>query len=352
MREEAGKMKRPGLTQALLLVFLVAASAFGATSYMRITLKIANPKLSGAKLQAALQADAQVVRARLIRLYAGPPPMPGQPTQPPVSPLPGLPIVQIPKSWLSWLWFWPAPTKIVALAPDPFDPIRVESLVTRPGVFDFRYGPSPMKRDTMFGQIFDYLDTLNYRIPGPDSTPAFPSLFTIVREDPAVLEDKIPAFNALVQLVDTNILGPYRFMYGMPESSKAGRVRVVYLVEQGTEMSDVNGRIVDSSVAFWTRSPYDSSWNVAFKLKKTGNAKDDPLVRFEEITKQSGGRRLASVLDSVVLVAPVITGELSAGAGMFPYYAKNVSGACDMANVLESGALAQPLVIEKADYTK
>jgi hypothetical protein len=209
-----------------------------------------------------------------------------------------------------------------------------------------------MKRDTLFTQVLAYLDTLNFRIPGPDPTPAFPSLFTVVRQDPAVLEDKLPAFKALMQHVDPSILGPYRFMFGMPESSQAGRVRVVYLVEQGNEMSDVNGRIIDSSMAFLARSPNDSSLNVAFKLRKTGKPKDDPYTRFREITKQSGGRRVASVLDSVVLVAPVITGELTAGAGMFPYYARDAAGAYDMSNVIESGALAQPLVIEKAGFTK
>ncbi len=141
--------------------------------------------------------------------------------------------------------------------------------------------------------------------------------------------------------VRNNIPGDARFIYGMPEKDKNGKVQDIipfYAIKtvSGSEKAKLEGEaIVDANQDF---NPINNQVTVNMSMNKQGEK------IWAKMTGENIGRAIAIVLDDIVYSAPNVNDKIEGGnsqiSGSF-----SVQEGQDLANILKSGKLDAPAKI-------
>jgi len=244
--------------------------------------------------------------------------------------------------------------RLIIQLPGVVDEARAESLIGKTAVLDFRMLADDKRTEDVITRLDNYSRTLQ----GADSTttnaPSFRTYISTERGDLAVDEQYYPVVANLLAQTDTaKITGEYRFFFGPKERSTGGEIRRLYLLKRETELSTADGKLIDKAYhRIYTGSDDPQATNtfiVDFTLSRAGNAKYNPVTKFANVTQRFVNKRMAIVLDSVVMSAPVIRSKIPDGSGMIT--TGDVAGdkARDLAIVLSTGSLQAPLKIESAE---
>jgi preprotein translocase subunit SecD len=311
---------------AMQLVALLVWS--GCSSRPQVVLRIAPQQTPSAQQSALLKADASVIAARMKRLF----------TELSPNVRSGAPEVRV------------AGDRITVLLSEAVDSERLKYLLTAPGVLEFRLMP---RYDT-FQSIVLGIDKCSRLPTASNSAGKAPrglnELFTAGHF--AIAEFNVPIVRDLMTRIDTTILGDYEVMFGPNDNHRDSLIRTFFLVRRTPELSAADGRLIDTASVRWLMPPPDSALAIDFRLSGQANSKYNPVDKFAETTERSVNRRLAIVLDSVVVSAPAIMKRIPDGKCMILTDGVNAQRAHDMANVIASGALAAPLVIEKMGFVR
>jgi preprotein translocase subunit SecD len=295
---------------------------------MQVVLRIAPQQTSGGQQGTILKADASVIAARVKRLFA----------EQSSRARTGGPEVRV------------AQDRITVLLSGAVDSERLKYLLTAPGVFEFRLMP---RHDTFVSIILgiDHYSRSSIATSSAGKVPrGLNELFAGGHF--AIAESNIAVVRDVMTRIDTAILGDYEVMFGPNDTHRDSLIRTFYLVRRIPELSTVDGRLIDTAAVRWLVNPVESTFVIDFRLSGQANSKYNPVDKFAETTERSVNRRLAIVLDSVVVSAPAIMKRVPDGKCMVLTDGVNTQRANDMANVIASGALAAPLVIEKMGFVR
>lgn len=172
---------------------------------------------------------------------------------------------------------------------------------------------------------------------GPDGRPAYAPYLGFV-----ALKDTALAMSYLKDpVVQNNMPGDVKFVFGMPEKTKDGKVQdfvALYGIKtlQGSEKAKLEGENITD--AFQDFNPVNNQVTVNMTMSKQGER------IWAKMTGDNVGRAIAIVLDDIVYSAPnvnePITGGNSQISGSF-----TVEEGQDLANILKSGKLDAPAKI-------
>jgi protein-export membrane protein SecD len=244
--------------------------------------------------------------------------------------------------------------RLIVQLPGVVDEARAESLIGKTAVLDFRMLADDRKTEDILNRVDNYFKALLGRdSAGTNATP-FRTYISSAGGDIAVDEQYYPVVAGMLTSVDTtSMLAEYRFFFGPKERSAGGDIRRLYLLKRDPELSTADGKLIDKAFhRIYTGTDDPSAANtfiVDFTLSRSPNLKYNPVAKFATTTQRYVNKRLAIVLDSVVMSAPVIRSKIPDGSGMIT--TGDVSGdkARDLAIVLSTGALQAPLRIESAE---
>ncbi|MEO0108393.1 MAG: protein translocase subunit SecD [candidate division WOR-3 bacterium] len=245
--------------------------------------------------------------------------------------------------------------RLIVQLPGVVDEARAESLIGKTAVLDFRILADDRRTEDLLTRIDNYFkarqaaDTLS----GVTQT-SFRTYISMAGGDLSVDEQYYPIVRQMLAEVETTTVGSeYRFFFGPRERSTGGDIRRLYLLRREPELSTADGKLIDKAFhRIYTGTDDPSATNtfiVDFTLSRSPNPKYNPVAKFASTTQRYINKRMAIVLDSVVMSAPVIKSKIPDGSGMIT--TGDVSGekARDLAIVLATGSLQAPLKIESAE---
>jgi protein-export membrane protein SecD len=244
--------------------------------------------------------------------------------------------------------------RIIIQLPGVVDEARAESLIGKTAVLDFRMLADDKKTEDILNRVDNYFKTL----PTPDSAsanaPAFRTYISTTQGDLAVDEQYFPVVAGMLAQIDTtSIMGDYHFFFGPKTRTQGGDMRTMFLLKREPELSTADGKLIDKAFHRIYQGTDDpaatNTFIVDFTLARAANPKYNPIAKFATTTQRYVGKRMAIVLDSIVMSAPVIRSKIPDGSGMIT--TGDVSGdkARDLAIVLSTGSMQAPLKIESAE---
>ena len=246
--------------------------------------------------------------------------------------------------------------RIVVTVSDTSGAERIEYLSSTRGQFSFR----GIAIDSVAWAVLDSADNWLRRHP----VSGLESLSGRVHyrgRDLRVSDPDYRSVSRALGAIDTLVYGDWRPAFGPRDRRSTDTSRTLYLVGRQAEMSNARGELFASAVARrfrGTRPPNASPvpeetqpYIVDLQLSSDSFA-GNPVRKLAALTAAHFGQRLAMVLDSVVLSAPMIQSEIPDGSFMvvtddtLGFYAR------DLATIFLSGPLHSPLVVERVERVR
>jgi len=216
---------------------------------------------------------------------------------------------------------------------------RALELLGRTGELKFRLLADSIQTPQVLSDIDRFLaeDSLEH---------PFSELLFIAEGDYAVEKRNYRTLKALLERAKAAVPGDVEVLFGPEEKFSAENrtvtIRRVYVVKKRVTITgaDIKGKEVKHGPYRGSDPHYEGTWQVEMGLKRSGQA------RFAQVTGDNIGRRLAIVLDDVVMSAPVIKSRIPPGAtAVIQTSDRSPRGdeAGDLATVIRHGALPVPL---------
>lgn len=151
-----------------------------------------------------------------------------------------------------------------------------------------------------------------------------------------VAESDVPAARLFLSLPEVEIAFPRGLVLqwgARPVGAGAGLYRELYVLQRDAFLT---GDMLESATA--GRDPQFNQPQVQFQLSRIGGR------RFGDLTQSNVGERIAIILDSEVVSAPVVRDRIGA-RGVIDLGGSTMEEAVDLALVLRAGALPAPVAI-------
>lgn len=227
--------------------------------------------------------------------------------------------------------------RIQVQLPGIADRQRALDILGRTGLLEFRMLADPAAEANVFKSVNAFLsgDTTGGEKP-------LSRYFIAVESDSGILERDYREVKDLLLKAKSMIPSDAEILFGPQENVGNQSVRRIYVVKKQVTITggDINDREVQAKIYEGREPGLAGSWTVEMGLKRSGQ------YRFSEVTGQNVGRRLAIVLDGVVMSAPVIKERIPAGSKpVITTQDREGTEARDLSNVIRHGALPVPLRI-------
>jgi hypothetical protein len=330
-----GMMKRRTVSILGLLAALAGIHC-GGTTNLRITLRPADSTKYSAKPW-RLRGDSSRIQTRLDWLYDEPgfrPPSERAKVE-------------------------PTDSTITVSVSDTSGAARIEYLASTRGLVTFRQ----IAGDSTAGAILDSVDGWLRSHPG--AAAAGPDLLDksvfFRGYECRVLERDYPLVSKVLKAVDTAVYAGWEPAFGVLDAGKIDTFRTLHFVARQPEVANARGRLFESVVAHRghpTRppnappEPKRTQPFVVFLQLSHDSLAGDPTRKLAEFTASHVRQRIAMMLDTVVLEAPMIQCEIPDGSFMvvtddtLGFYAR------DLATILLGGPLYEPLVVDRVDRVR
>ncbi|MCX6842456.1 MAG: hypothetical protein NTX53_09275 [candidate division WOR-3 bacterium] len=251
----------------------------------------------------------------------------------------------------------PTDSTITVSVSDTSGAARIEYLASTRGLITFRQ----IAGDSIAGAILDSVDGWLQLHPGAAAAgPGLLDKSIFYRSYQCrVLERDYPLVSNVLKAVDTAVYDSWEPAFGVLDAGKIDTSRILYFVARQPEMSNARGRLVASAVAHrgrGTRPPNappvareTQPFLVDMQLSHDTFWGPDPVLKLAEFTASHVGQRLAMMLDTVVLSAPMIQDTIRDGS--FMVVTRDTLGAYarDLTTIFLSGPLYPPLVVERVE---
>jgi hypothetical protein len=322
-------MRRRAIAALGLLTALLGIGC-GSKTNLRITLRLADTTRSAFRLR----GDSARVQTRLDWLYEEPgfrPP--GQRAK-----------VEIGEN------------RLVVTVEDTSGAARIERLASTPGLVTFRL----VAGDSVAADILDTTDgwLRKHPVAGVES---LVGRVSYRRGDLRVAARDYPLVSAAFAGVDTMVYGDWRPVFGAADMGKVDALRTLYFVEREAQMSNARGWLIAHADAHRPRGarpsrplpkdaePFDAPFVVNIQLSRDTFSGCNPTQKLAQVTAANVGRRLALMMDPVVLSAPTIQCEVP--TGWFAVATDDTLGAYarDLTTIFSNGRLFGPLVVERVE---
>jgi hypothetical protein len=247
--------------------------------------------------------------------------------------------------------------RITVSVSDTSGAARIEYLASTRGRVTFRM----IAGDSVAAAILDRVD--DWLGSHPRAAAASPDSLhhwiSYRRRSDWVSERDYPLVSNALKAVDTVVFGDWRPAFGLLDTGKTDTFRTLFFVERQAELSNARAGLIAYAAARrfrGTRGPNAPQianepefFIVDAQLSHDTFCGYDPVQKFAELTSSHVQQRLAIMLDSVVLSAPVIQSPIPDGS--FMVTAGDTLGAFtrDLIAVFMSGPLYAPLVVERVE---
>ena len=322
-------MKRVTIVALGLLMALPGVGCGGRTD-LRITLRLADTTRSAM----SLRGDSARIQTRLDWLYEEPGFRP--PSQRAKVEVGG--------------------NRLVVTVEDTAGAARIEHLASTRGLVSFHL----MATDSIAWAVLDSADNWLRRHP-VSGMESLSGRVSYRRYDFRVSSPDYPQVNTALAGIDTLVYGNWRPVFRAPDMGKADTWRTLYVVERQAQMSNARGWLMQHVDAHRPRGarpsrplpkdaePFHAPFFVNIQLSRDTFSGYNPVKKLAEISAANVGRRLALVMDSVVLSAPMIQCEVTDGS--FGVATDDTLGAYarDLTTILLNGPLHAPLVVERVE---
>jgi hypothetical protein len=249
--------------------------------------------------------------------------------------------------------------RITISSSDTSGAARIEYLASTRGVVTFRL----IAGDSIVAALLDTADGWLRSHPEADAAGAnaLNDWISYRRHDYRVLEQGYPLVSKALRTVDTAVFGDWQPVIGALDTGKTDTSRILFFVERKPEITIEKGRLVASAAAQRFRgtrprnappAPEETQPYVVGLQLSNDSFAGFPVRRLAALTSAHIGQRLAMMLDTLVLAAPVIQSEIPDGSFMvvtgdtLGFYAR------DLATILLSGPLYAPLVVERVERVR
>lgn len=246
--------------------------------------------------------------------------------------------------------------RIVVTVSDTSGAERVEYLASTRGRITFREVARDSIAWVMLTRIDDWLRSHPGKAAvGPDS---LDSLISWRRYDYRVDERNHPLVSNVLKAVDTAVYADWQPVFRAPYIGEADTTRTLLFVKPQPEMSNARGRLFESAVAHRghpTRPPNappvprKTQPFVVFLQLSHDSLAGDPTRKLAQFTASHVRQRVAMMLDTVVLEAPMIQCENPDGSFMVVTDDTLGAYARDLSTLFLSGPLSHPLVVERVE---
>ncbi len=317
-----------GLLTALLTV------GYGDAANLRITLRPADT-VRYARMR--LRGDSARIQTRLDWLY----------DEPGFRPPGDRAVVEI------------GDNRITVTVSDTLGAARIEYLASTRGRVTFREVARDSIAWVMLTRIDDWL--LSHRGEAAVCPDSLDSLISWRRYDYRVDERNYPLVSKVLGAVDAAVYADWQPVFRAPYIGETDTTRTLLFLKPQPEMSNAKGELFASAVPHRPRGarpttarpmpkeavPFTERFIVDLRLSRDSLA-GDPVRKLAEFSASHVGRRLALMLDTVVLAAPVIQREIPDGNYMVTTDDTLGTYARDLTTIFLSAPL-QPLVVERVE---
>lgn len=236
---------------------------------------------------------------------------------------------------------------------------RIEYLASSRGRITFREVARDSIAWVMLNRIDDWLRSHPGKAAiGPDS---LDNLISWRRYNYRVDERNYPLVSKILEAVDTAVYVDWQPVFRAPYIGEADTTRALLFVKPQAEMSNAKGELFASAVPHRPRGarpatarpmpkeavPLTERFIVDLRLSHDSLA-GDPVRKLAEFSASHVGGRLALMLDTVVLEAPVIQCEIQDGDYMVTTDDTLGTYARDLTTIFLSAPL-DPLVVERVE---
>jgi hypothetical protein len=303
---------------------------------LRITLRLADSALYSAKYaRTMLRADSATILTRLDWLY----------DEPGFRPPSERATVENRNN------------RIAVTVSDTSGAARIEHLASACGSIEYRLSARDSVAAEILNRVDDWLRShRRAAVAGPDSLHHWISYRGYRYRVP---ERDYSLVRSTLRRVDTTVYGDWRPAFGSLDTGKTDTSRALYFVERQAEMANGRGQFFASVAAH--RAHFSQPPNVTqianesepfdldIQLAHDTFCGCDPVQKLAELTTSHIRQRLAMMLDTVVIGAPMITAPDS--TGWWEVLTTDTLGgmARDLATILQSGPLFAPLVVERIE---
>jgi len=313
------------------LLAALSSISYGGTTNLRITLRSTDTMQN---VRMRLRGDSARIQTRLDWLY----------DEPGFRPAHERAVVGVEDSC------------ITVLVSDTTGATRIEYLASTRGRIAFH----EVARDSITWVMLNQIDGWLRSHPGkaaigPDS---LDSLISWRRYDYRVDERYYPLVSRVLKAVDTAVYADWQPVFRAPYSGETDTTRTLLFVKPQPEMSNARGRLFESVVAHRghpTRPPdapqvqKQTQPFVVFLQLSHDSLAGDPTRKLAEFTTSHVRQRVAMMLDTVVLEAPMIQCENPDGSFMVVTDDTLGAYARDLSTLFLSGPLFHPLIVERVE---
>jgi hypothetical protein len=249
--------------------------------------------------------------------------------------------------------------RLVVTVEDTMGAARIERLASTSGLVTFRL----VAGDSLAADILDTTDgwLRKHPVAGAES---LVGRVSYRRGDLRVAVRDYPLVSTALAGVDTMVYGDWRPMFGAADMGHADTLRTLYFVERGEQMSNARGWLIEHAEAHRPRGarpsgqmpkdaePFNAPFFVSIQLSRDTFSGRNPTQKLAQVTAANVGRRLALVMDSVVITAPAIQCEIPTGRVAVMTDDTLGSYARDLTTILLNGPLYAPLVVERVERVR
>ncbi len=227
--------------------------------------------------------------------------------------------------------------RIQVQLPGIADRARALDILGKTGLLEFRMLADPAATAAVYKSMNSLLsgDTTNAQTP-------LSKYFIAVEGDTGILDRDYKDVKELILKAKGVVPSDVEVLFGPDEDVGNQKVRRLYIVKKQVAITggDISEKDVQAQLYQGREPGLAGSWTVEMGLKRSGQ------YRFAEITGSNVGKRLAIVLDGIVMSAPVIKERIPAGSKpVITTQDREGTEARDLANVIRHGALPVPLRI-------
>jgi len=326
-----GTMTKRRTIVALVLLAALLGIGCGGRTNLRITLRLTDTAYSASRLR----SDSARVQTRLDWLYE----------EPGFRPPSQRAKVEV------------GDNRLVVTVEDTSGAARIEHLASARGMITFNL----IADDSTEGAALDSVESWLRSHPAPTGPVSLDKFIFCRNQQCRVLERDYPSARSILNTVDTAVYAVWQPAFGMPDSGKIDTSRILYFVERQPEMTNARGWLIEHADAHRPRGarpsrplpkdaePFKAPFFVSIRLSSDTFSGTNPVRKLAEISAANVGRRLAMVIDSVVLSAPAIQDEIP--DGMFGVATDDTIGAYsrDLTTILLNGPLHGRLVVERVE---
>ncbi len=253
--------------------------------------------------------------------------------------------------------------RITVTVSDTSGAARIEYLASTRGRITFREVARDSIAWVMLTRIDDWLQSHPGKATvGPD---LLDSLITWRRYDYRVDERNYPLVSKVLKAVDTAVYADWQPVFRAPYIGEADTTRTLLFVKPQPEMSNARGELFASAVPHRPRGarpatarpmpkeavPFTERFIVDLRLSHDSLA-GDPTRKLAQFTASHVRQRVAMMLDTVVLEAPMIQCENPDGSFMVVTDDALGAYARDLSTLFLSGPLYSPLVVERVERVR